>query len=381
MMQMAKIPTPEQYAEREKLHFLSIDDPQITAYSTSWFKDPDRLRFELNKLLRNEGLGPILISDTEKELSPALCQMLSDRNASLGKISRWFAAGGAQDCVRDRWLYRMSQVTHIGKINSSRKLQRIFSRPMSFAMMANFMINRSHSQDVFSTFSMRTGATLFKALEAFGLPITGGADIGHTVSVADSRSRSESTIGSLSSTLDFNVNALHIPTVGTRRCLLVMPENDRNSPLVDFNKGAKNGLYICGEAEDTDVEEIYAHVFERGRDTSTVDAFDPLTQSINFSLRGDRDITSFFYLVRKNITANHDSRILPFQMLSKAEEYFSETPFTSPGLVVRPISYETDPAPSFLSKAFGAYAETFMEDQPANGTERAGGRSGSSSLY
>lgn len=370
MMQMAKILTPEQYAEREKLHFLSINDPQITSYSNYWFKDPHRLRLELGKLLRADGLGPIYIPDGDKALSPAICQMLSDRNASLGRISRWFAAGAAQDCVRDRWLYRMSQVTHIGKVNSARKLQRIFSRPMSFAMMANFMINRSHSQDSFSTFSIKSGATLFKALEAFGLPITGGADVGHTVSVADSRSKSESTIGSLSSTLDFNVNALHIPTVGTSRCLLVMPQNDQSSPLVDFTKDAKNGLYICSAPEDTEVDEIYAHVFERGRDTSTVDAFDPLTQSINFSLRGDRDITSFFYLIRQNITANHDSRILPFQMLGKAEEYFSETPLTSPGIIVRPISYEADPAPSFLSKAFGAYSESFMEDRPYEGATR-----------
>jgi hypothetical protein len=169
---------------------------------------------------------------------------------------------------------------------------------------------------------------------------------------------------------------LHIPTVGTRRCLLVIPDHDDNSPLIDYTKDANNGLYICSEPEQVDVEEIYAHVFERGRDTSTVDAFDPLTQSINFSLRGDRDITSFFYLVRNNITANHDSRIMPFQMLHNAEEYFAETPITSPGMIVRPISYESDPVPSFISKAFGAYYESFMEDQTQNANVK-----GSTSAY
>lgn len=371
---------PLEFANQENLHSLNLAPSHWDDYQRRWMKG-QKHSFEtlFKKLMAEEGVGAINASDDVRPILPALCNALIDANVDPeSKAPRWWgkpsnvknglAVRIAHACRSEPEKYlSLSRVTHIEKIDTTRPLRRIFSRSMNYVMMANFMVNRSQSRDTFTGLSLRPTAILFKAVEAFGLPMPAAFDITHTVNNTNSRSRSENAIGSLTTWLDFNFNAMNIPVAGATTCLMVKPSAEADdlirgtwSIFSSLKKDQPRGLYICDESiSKSAVNEIFVHIFERGRDSSTIDPYDPLTQSINFSLRGDRDLSTFFYLVRSHITPDHDNRTMSFQMLAKAEEHFKRTPFSHSGMVVNPINLSKKEFPSFTQRAFLGYSEHF----------------------
>ncbi len=362
---------PSEYARQFRLHYVSSEDSSVDRLSKQWIPRAEA-RVLLEQIFAQEGIGALALNENLKKLMPVLCALMFERNQQYQKnISLRSIRSSALRVVAHRIakcaenpedIMTLSRVTHIRKLDGQRAVERIFSRSPSFNMMVNFMVNRARSADVFYNWTFKPQALLLKPLEAFGLAIH-GVDWSYSINNSLSRSSSESMIGGMVTSLDFNANALNLPLASAVSCLQVVPKAVMVNTFLDTRDGAENGLYICSpERRNTSIQELYVHVFERARDTSTVDAFDPVSQSVNFSLRGERDISTFFYLIRSNITAKHDSKILPFETMKKAEQYFHSTPPTYPRLVIHPLTFNADHVPSFSQKLFGAYKEAFVTD-------------------
>lgn len=359
-----------EYAKRSRLHYLTINDAAFQKALRAWLPN-EEASTQLKTIFNQEGLGTLALSDDLKKLMPVFCDLLFEHNqqyqASVARspikiVTQKAVQGRIRQCgVEPTEYLSLSRVTHIHKVNLQRPAERIFSRGTSFNLMANFMVNRVRSEDFTVGWTIKPQVVFLQALEAFGFTIPPVLDWSYSISTMYGRSTSENMIGSLLTSLDFNVNAMSIPIASGASCLLVAPKKD--STFIDSREGASNGLYICeDEKRDFKVQEFYAHIFERGRETSTVDSFDPASQSINIGLRGDRDVSTFFYLIRKNITPKHESKVFPFRTLEKAERHFANTPQSLPRMVVQPLTFEREEIPSFLQKAFGAYSEAFIGD-------------------
>ena len=362
---------PKEYAKATHLEYFNRDQIQ------------NRKAIELiNRIFAAEGIGTITLSDEDKKVLPVFCNLLMENNrqfqATLVGYSKTYRDrifnGHAQLCARhpERYL-ALSRVTHIAKLDGQKPPKSIFTRSMSFNLMANFMVARTRSEDLSQNISIKPQSLLFGGLEAFGIVFPEPVTWTENLSVTNGRSSSESMLGTMVSNLDFNVNAMNLTAAHAVQCLHVVAlppdkplffDQPGFSPFYDSRPNADHGLYICGdEQRNLNVQELYAHVFERGKETSTVDAFEANSQSANFSLRGDRDIAAFFYSIRSNITPKHDSKIFPFKILEKAGQYLASRPVSHNKLVVQPLTFAKDETPSFVDKVFGLYSESFVGSQ------------------
>jgi hypothetical protein len=364
---------PDSYAAEHGLHAIALSDRGLSEASKRWLKDPAAAADSIRRILDRRAVGPLRLEDDDRRLMSALCEVLVARNrkyqASLRTPSSPFAMPPP---ITTQFLYcrhhperilRLSRVIHVGRIDGAKPLQRIFNPQLSYALLSNFMVARSHSNDSANILAGKPFAPLFKAIESLGIPVP--LDFTHTVSASNSRSKSESAIASLSDTMDFDPLALNIPTVGSRACLQVSVVPRKFSPFYDSTPGARNGLYLCAEEHDRlDVAEIFAHVFTRSRDSSIVSAYDPGSQSVNLSLRGDRDVSAFFYSVRTALRTDNGEKVFPSTFAEAADTYFTQTPMVYPDLVINPVHFATDSVPSFIEMALGQYSESFNENPP-----------------
>ena len=363
-------PTPREFADKYKLRIMSPDDPLIQR-KMGHRATAERVREEISRILNKNDAGAISLDANSRWFIYGLCNLLVETNEAFQKTRTTDATSTnpaannlgniIQRCSYKPFDYfRMSKVTHL--YNFDRKnAKAAFAHPLRSSLQTNFMVSRSHMTDVSGGVS--TAQMGLKLLDAFGIGLTG---LNYSITYSNSRSRSESTSMSNSIGLDFNLIGMTIPAQKFQRCMQVVPIRYSNSPFYNASSNARtNGLYICEDPSEkpTNVTETYAHIFVHSGDTSTVDAFDPLTQSVNLSVRGDRDISSFYALTRKAMRPDHNSQLQAIHMLPSAENYFKNTPPSDPRVIVNPVQFADESVPSLGALISFDYSEKFIDDE------------------
>lgn len=347
----ARPQTAQKHAQDERLTMASTDDLVFA-----------HVKPLLEKMMSERATGILKIDSTYRPLLIALCTELANRNQSTAVFGRYLK--GNQQRAREAQIMRCSnqpesmlritRITHLGKPVAD-EVKRILQRPLGYTISANYMSNRSASVDHMNTFTFKV-PYLAKLLEH------GGIGMNHTVNYANSRSQAENGVGSMAVSLDFNYMALAIPVVGSQTCLDVRASDPRYPWIFDSDKNSKNGFYVCAPPtnEKIVVSEVYAHAFERCKVTNMMTC-DSLSQSVNIPMRGDRDISQFFYQIRKHIIPDHRNMPEPFQDMNTANGYFNNTPLSGQMQVITPIEFPYDKVPSFLQLVFDVNrAETFQ---------------------
>jgi len=344
--------SPAAHAEKNKLYLKSLSDPAFAPAEPA-----------LRELLNERSMGVLKLGAAHASIFATLCEQLVAHQAEFQERHRAmpYARARAQvikhninRCAADPEKYmRLSRVLHVGRPVAS-KVERIAQKSLTYTLMANFMSNRNRSTDVVSTVSMKLPAIVVQVLDQVGL----GA--GHTVNFVNGRSNIESGLASMSTSLDFNYVVFNVPTTGSRQCLEVRPLQDPHHMFLNRQENAKNGLYICGPKESRVIEipEVYAHAFERCKDTTMMEC-DSLSQSVNLSLRGEREISAFFYAIRGGITPDHNNRVMPFGDIQGAEKFFANTPLIGDMEIVTPVEFPREKIPSFVQQMSGSYREIF----------------------
>lgn len=306
----------------------------------------------LDKILDTRAIGTLKIDSSYAPLLATICNELALRNKTTARIlqpggrfsSLEAKARNAQIqlCTRrpERYL-RITRITHLGK-PLTEQVKRILQRPLAYTLSSNYMANRSSSLDSYNTFTFKV-PYVSKLLEQIGFTY------GHTVNMSNSRSRSANGISSMSVLMDFNYMALAVPVLGSQTCLDIRAIDRSLGWVYDASAGSKSGFYLCAPATDqkTVVNEVYAHAFERCRLT-TMMGCDSLSQSINIPMRGDRDISQFFYEVRKGVTPDHNNLVYVFGDMASATPYFNNTPTTGQMQVITPVEFAQEKVPSFF---------------------------------
>ena len=362
------VTTPQEFATRSGLVYLLAGDKRLDEWAKYWRVDA-QWRPQLMQMLHDESLGTLDLKNETAELWSGLCAALVMNNQKALTDMRstnpvYNSIAQTQHFValcsdHAPQVFRLTVVDHVYRFDAT-QVTIDAMQPMRYSISTNFMVSRSHSRDSFNSFSPLE--ILYKAFDVFGLPLR-ALGIAHSVTQSDGQSQNESTSGSITMGLDFNVMPIRIPLARWQRCLEVRPVMNPQLPFYDNLPTANtNGLYICDDIKTTprSVGEIYAHVFAHSGDTSLVDSYSPLAQSVNIALQGDRDIAAFFALTRQALTPVHDSRIFPAAMLEKSRAYFAGTPTAQPGLIVHPVRFFKEDAPSFTEMVFGVYKETFV---------------------
>ena len=361
--------TPQQFAARSGLVYLSTSDILLRQSAEQWRVDEDWTS-DLRALMNNESLGAVDLKIDQSSLWSELCaalvmtneKTLKDLRSTTGPV--YNSIGQVQAFVNHcsvsaPAVFRLTVVDHIYRFDSA-NVTIDSMQPLRYSLSTSFMVSRSHSRD--SSTSFNPTELLFKAFDTFGIPLR-ALGVSHSVSVTDGRSQSAGTSGVLNLGLDFNVMPVRIPATRWQRCLEVRPVANRQLPFYDDTPTAKhNGLYLCDPIKTTphNVGDIYAHAFAHSGDTSMVDSYSPLAQSVNLALRGDRDLSTFFTLIHQSLTPDYNTQILPAAALDSARAYFANTPSAQAGLIIRPVRYQKESVPSFADMVFGSYRETFL---------------------
>lgn len=349
-LQAREVVTPIEHARKNKLNLKSLNDPELkNSYSN------------IKKIFDARAYGVLQLQDKDPVFLSNLCEQLVKHQAEFQDRHKLLPFRRTREnviqtqvrwCSQDPQNYlRLNRVLHVGRPVSG-KIERIAQKSLSYTIMANYMSSRSQSIDTFTSVNVKPPGILVQFLDQIGL------GFGHSVSFANGRSRAETGIASMSTSLDFNYVLFNVPTVGSQHCLEVRALEDKYAFFHDRTPDAKNGLYICDEKSSDVVEtpEVYAHAFERCRDTTMMEC-DNLTQSVNVSLRGERDLSAFFYAIRGGISPDHNNRVMPFGDLANAERYFANTPLMDDMEVVTPVEFASEKVPSFLKLISGQHRE------------------------
>ncbi len=330
-LQPRVINTPEMHAQKNRLTSFQIDDPEVTALVPF-----------IRKTLESRELGMIHFEDGQRNVLKSLCTQLSAYQSSFQRPNyiRW--------CMFNPEKYmRLSRVVHVGQAITG-KVERIAQKPLAYTLMSNFMANRSVSRDTFSSVNIKPPDFVSKVLDLVGIAFS------HSISVGNSRSRSETGVASMADSLDFNYVIFKIPTTGSQQCLEVRALDDEPSFLSDTPKDGNKGFYVCDRKDNGIIEipEIYAHVFERCKDTTMMEC-DGLTQSLNKVMRGEGEVSALFYGIRKGIRAEHNNRVMPFGDYKNADSYFNGLPMTGNMELITPVEFPRESVPSFIELATG----------------------------
>jgi hypothetical protein len=333
--------TATQHAQDERLPLVNSTD-----------KNFESVKPLLDQLLNARAIGTLKIDSSYAPLLAALCTELALRNKTTAKIlqpggrfaSLESKARNAQIrlCTQRPEKYlRITRITHLGK-PVTEQVKRILQRPLAYTVSANYMANRSSSLDSYNTFNFKI-PYVSKLLDQIGFGYT------HTVNLGNSRSHSANGISSMSVLMDFNYMALAIPVLGSQTCLDIRAIDRSLGWIYDVSANSNNGIYLCAPATEQKivVNEVYAHAFERCRIT-TMMGCDSLSQSVNIPMRGDRDISQFFYEVRKGVTPDHNNLVSVFGDMASAAPYFNNTPTTGQMQVITPIEFPQEKVPSFF---------------------------------
>lgn len=365
--------SPAEYARKNKLHLVTPDDELFKYVEKRWGAPGSVAQF-LRGVLNKRSSGPIQLTEDMGPLFSSICEALMYKNevyleemrnprpGMMGMSGSRY--GDVNSLVRlcqthARFVFRMTRVTHVGKPVAN-EVRRISQRPLSYNIMQNFVVSRGRSEDTYSSVTFKPLQIFFKFLEGFGMNL-GFIDVSITNSVSSSQGESAATIASMMTSLDFSYVVLNIPTIGTQQCLEIRPVMNNALPFYDSTKDATNGFYVCDrvQRQKVDIPEVYAHVFQRCTDSAILDCYDPLTQVINFGLRGEREMSAFLYTVRKNLSPTGDNRLPEFQNYEGAERFFSTTPMTDRLKVITPVEFPKEGIPSFMAKLMYAYQEKF----------------------
>ena len=335
-----KAMSPARYAKKNRLDLLSLKDERLV-------KIAPLIR---DILKRQSPTATFKIREDEKALYGPLCRFLLDYNAEINSRyqeplrSQVLGHSGLADCTSSPGKYmRLSRVSHVGTPVVS-DIERVKQKTLNSAQMSNYMASRSASTDSSTSFGWKFPAFIAKVMETVGVSASQG------VSVSNSRAHSETGIQSLSANLDFNYVVVAIPNINSRQCLEVQALDV--GFFYDKTPGATNGLYICDEKipDATETLEIYAHVFERCKDTTMMEC-DKVSQSVNQMLRGENEISDFFQNVRKFVSADHQSRL---EMLESANAASREDM-----VIVNPIEFTREHIPLYMKIIPGYYQEKF----------------------
>jgi hypothetical protein len=93
------------------------------------------------------------------------------------------------------------------------------------------------------------------------------------------------------------------------------------------------------------VREVYAQAFSYSRDSGMLNSFDPEGQPINRSMRGDLQVSGFFWAMQKSLSPL-DTALMPLQYSQAATSYFALTPSSAPLTVVTPLLFDGEMEPS-----------------------------------
>lgn len=349
-LQARKDDTPADHARKNLLDLVSLGN-----------KEFDPVRPLIQKLLDTKTIGTLKITPDLKPIFAILCAQLvahqaefQERHANMPfrQMRQQVVDNSILRCAAQPEEYmRLNRVVHVGRPLAG-QIDRIAQKSLNYSIMSNYMSGRSQSVDSSSTITVKPPGIIVKFVEQIGL------GFGHSVSFSSGRSQSETGIASMSTSLDFNYVIFNIPVMGYQQCLEVRALPAPNIYYYDRRPGANTGVYICAEKEDKQIEipEVYAHAFERCRDTSMMEC-DTLTQSVNVSLRGERDLSAFFYAIRGGVTPDHNNRVMPFGNLENAEKYFANTPQMDDMEVVTPAEFPSEKVPSFLKLISGQHRE------------------------
>ncbi len=342
--------SPANHAKKNLLHLVSTED---AAYA--------RVSSQLRQLLDKKSYGPIKISHEHRPLLEALCgQLVAHQTEFQERYSKLSFKRELDAIIKDRIrscalepekFMRLSRVVHAGR-PVPEKIERVAQKSLTYTIMANYMKSRAQSRDSVSSVSIKTPTLLVQFTDQIGLGLN------HSVNFVNGRSEVESGIGSMSTSLDFNYVIFNLTLTGSQQCLEVRALPDTYAYFYNRRPGAKTGLYICAPKNDDLVEtpEIYAHAFERCKDTTLVEC-DSLTQSVNVSLRGERELSAFFYAIRGGITPDHRNLVMPFGDMENAERYFANVPLMDDMEIVTPIEFAREKVPSFLQMISFQYRE------------------------
>jgi hypothetical protein len=349
-LQMRADNSPADHAKKNHLDLMSVNDPALAEVSG-----------ELSRLLNTRALGVLKVGDDQKALFTALCAQLVAHQSEFQERHNSMPFKRQREIVVQnniRWCaaspekyMRLSRVLHVGRPVAG-KIERIAQKNLTYTIMANYMSSRSQSRDSVSTVSVKPPGILVKFTEQIGL------GFGHSVNFVNGRSQVDTGIASMSTSLDFNYVIFNVPTAGSQQCLEVRALPDTYAYFYNRRPGANTGIYICGPKNESVVEtpEVYAHAFERCRDTTMMEC-DTLTQSVNVSLRGERELSAFFYAIRGGITPDHNNRVMPFGDAEGAERYFANVPLMDDMEIVTPVEYAREKVPSFLQLISGFHRE------------------------
>jgi hypothetical protein len=360
-------PTPEQYAGDNRLYYMDLSDPALEGTAKKLLKNTTAAAL-IGQIFKTSALGSMSVPREQYgKLMTLFCEMLFERNpqaASLLKAGEYayvpvWQQMKACEYFPEKSGLHLTRVIHVGKLDTSKKFSKTLNTSLNYAISSNFITGRSRSTDTWMAASPVQPIT--KLLDSFGIPTFG---FNYIVSTTNSRLKIEQGITTLTSNMDFNPLGLRMATVNSRQCLMVTVDPSGASMFYNSVKDAKNGLYICGGVEDQlTVEEIYAHVYTRGQDTSLTQAYDPGTQSLNQSLRGDRDLSALMYNIRAAMTPVHGPELFPSSFAASAQNYFNQTPAMAPGIIVNAVHLEGSAIPSVVEYALGIYKEKFIGDQ------------------
>ncbi|MBX3020369.1 MAG: hypothetical protein KF799_01730 [Bdellovibrionales bacterium] len=362
--------TAEQYAEANNLYFLNVDDAQLKYLSPRWLRGKDPAAM-ITSLLNEKGFGGVTISESYKQLLPLFCHVLYQRNRQYQEVQEYAGVFGRNPmdairyCMYEENTLNLTRLIHIGKVDTTRPVLTSMNPQLNYTIMNNFMVTRGRTRDSSTSVSEKPLALLgplVKFLESSGFPLP--IDFTHSVSVSYSQTKAEMSMASMNEIMDFNPLGLVFGAADARVCLQVSVTPTRNMPYFDSRKGSKNGLYIClPQVERMDVEEVYAHIFTYSHDSSISKAFEPGSQTFNRSLRGDRDLSAFFYQIRSTLRPAHGPEIFPNAPASAAQSYLNR-PMMEPGIIANPINFERDWQNSLTQMALFQYKEKFMEENP-----------------
>lgn len=356
--------SPEQYARDNHLGFVSLANNTQFAQSAGL----------LNDLIDSRDGGLIQITPKYHPLFQDLCQTLAKLNSGLQKQIKDVSLYGSradflrrvrqaiQQCADNpQQFMRLSKVTHVGEILDEKPVVRV-ERGLLYNLMANFAQSRSSAED--RVFGTSVGAGLPKIVSKFTEVLGINVAATNTVAWVNSRSTSDTGIGSVFNSLDLNYLVLEIPSKNSQQCLEVRVLPESKSIIRSTDPATKNGFYFCQPVskETVTIREIYAHLFERCRETTLITC-NSRSQLFNGVMRGDREVSATLYALRDGISPDRGNQIDPFIELASAQAYFDAVPVTGDMKVVTPIAFLKEKIPSFWQKISFQYRERFTNNK------------------
>jgi len=319
-------PTPEEYAQKRHLEYLSLESPALNRVR-------DKMAFFLPSSHNPEARFQLAAS---AEWTNAACKILIEMarkksdSADLNALNEYWSRAQNHCTKQPESALIAQRVIFSAGIDAAKKLGRSLIDNSSLNTSATFSINRSRSEDVFVHVAFKPFAVLMKALpEKWDfLPF----DVGAILNFSNSRSKSESQSATDLKRYIKDTLVLELPLQNIRPCL----ELQLSAPLV--GNPQFRGLLICGDVvEKSHVEELYMTIVEAPNSSPTTDFLSEGTNRSRASFRGFRDSSNFLLSMLKTLTADHDSKPLPFEFARDPEKYFRSVSPPIAGVVQTPI--------------------------------------------